>query len=128
MATSYESKIEVIGGDMTGSGRNRRHNEPVRLADPTGENTPLLAPKLNNVFIFGRIKSKFRRLTFVKSKSAILVLIWSFCFGVLQCIWSDPSSWIPPLFIARNSVLFIGVGVCMFTWLSFSCSTHSLVI
>ena len=110
MATNYESKIEVIGGDMTESGRNRRHNESVRLADPTGENTPLLAPTLNNVSIFERIKSKFRRLTFVKSKSAILVLIWSFCFGVLQWVWSDPSSWIPPVFIVGNSFIFIVVG------------------
>ena len=110
MATNYESKIEVIGGEVTESGRNRRHNESVRLADPTGENTPLLAPKLSNVSIFVRIKSKFRRLTFVKSKSAILVLIWSFFFGMLQWIWSDPSSWIPPLFIFGNSVLFMVVG------------------
>ena len=112
MATNYESEIEVVGGEVTESGRNRRHNEPVRLADPTGENTPLLAPKLNNrsISIFGSIKSKFRRMTFVKSKSAILVLIWSFFFGMLQWIWSDPSSWIPPLFIFGNSLLFIVVG------------------
>ena len=98
---------------MTESRRNERQNEPLKPDDLGSESTPLLVPKVSNTSFFGRTKSKFRRLTFVKSKSAILVLIWSFFFAVLQWIWSDPSSWIPPLFSLFNynwtATIFVSV-------------------
>ena len=73
--------------------KDSKKNQAVALTQPVTKNTLLLNVKQNQTCL-ARFKSKFQR---IKSKSAILILIWSFLTGALHHIITDPSSIITPL-------------------------------
>ena len=102
MATVHESSIEVIRSGIWEQESTRRDEELLNMNSVYSEETPLLlTPKLEHPTCFEYIGIKLKRLTFVKSKSAILILIWSFLAGVLHWAYTDPGSIITPLVILK---------------------------
>ena len=102
MATKvHESSIEVIRSGLWEQESTRRDEEFLDMSSVySREETPLLlTPKLEHSTCYEYMRIKLKRLTFVKSKSAILILIWSFLAGVLHWAYTDPGSIITPLVI-----------------------------
>ena len=98
MATVHKSSIEVIRSGLWEQESTRRDEELLDMSSVYSEETPLLlTSKLEHPTCYEYIRIKLKRLTFVKSKSAILILIWSFLAGVLHCIYTDPGYIITPL-------------------------------
>ena len=100
MATVGEPLVEITGDDSV-----RYSSGPAAMIqkDPFNqERTYLLNNKRRGGF--ANLKSKFRGRVCLKSKPAILILIWSFLTSMLHCIFIDPSAVIIPLTIASLQV------------------------
>ena len=110
MATVHESSIEVIRSEES----TRRDEELPDMNSVYSEETPLfVTSKLKQPTCYEYVRIKLKRLTFVKSKSAILILIWSFLAGVLHWAYTDPGSIITPLVILKNiqpDFLIVAIG------------------
>ena len=90
MATIKSTQIELTDSSFKDS------NESQALApmQPVSKKTSLLDVKQNQWL--ARFKSKFK---IIKSKSAVLILIWSFLTGGLHWIVTNPSYIIAPLIV-----------------------------
>ena len=114
MATIHESSIEVIRSGVWEQESTRRDEELLDMSSVYSEETPLLlTSKLEHPTCYEYMRIKLKRLTFVKSKSAILILTWSFLAGVLHWAYTDPGSIITPLVILNYNqpdllIAFIG--------------------
>ena len=93
MATIEGTQIKVVDTSFKYGSENQAHV----LTQPVTKNTPLLDVKQNQECL-AHFKSK---LQIIKSKSAILILIWSFLAGALHWIFTDPSSMITPLTVSN---------------------------
>ena len=97
MATVGEPLIEIIGDDSV-----RYSSGPAA----TIQKDPSLLKKKPNRRRgdFANLKSKFRGRICLKSKPAILILIWSFLTSMLHCVFIDPSVVVIPLTVASLQV------------------------
>ena len=107
MAAIDDPLIEVIGDDTQNlSITDSKQILPTTVQkEPYNEKTSLLnkePDKLNNCFV--HLKSKFRRQSCLKSKPAILILIWTLLASMLHWMFTDPSSMITPLTL----LIFVG--------------------
>ena len=93
MTAYHEPRIEVLSSQVTQRNSNERDTNLEALMNPISEETPLL----EKPSCYEYMKKKFKRLNFLKSKSAILILIWSFLAGVLHWAYTDPGSIITPV-------------------------------
>ena len=100
MATVGEPLIEIIGDDSV-----RYSSGPAATIQKDPSNQVLLKKKPNKRRGgFANLKSKFRGRVCLKSKPAILILIWSFLTSILHCVFIDPSVLIIPLTVASLQV------------------------
>ena len=88
MTTYHDPQIEVINSQVIQRNSNERDTDLEALTNPISEETPLL----EKPSCYEYMKKTFKRLNFLKSKSAILILIWSFLAGILHWAYTDPGS------------------------------------
>ena len=88
MTTYHEPQIEVISSQVIQRNSNEQDTDLEALTNPISEETLLL----EKPSCYEYMKKKFKRLNFLKSKSAILILVWSFLAGVLHWAYTDPGS------------------------------------
>ena len=88
MTTYHDPQIEVISSQVIQRNSNERDTDLEALTNPISEETQLL----EKPSCYEYMKKTFKRLNFLKSKSAILILIWSFHAGILHWAYTDPGS------------------------------------
>ena len=106
MATTEGTQIEVVDHGFN----NSHENQAQALMQPVTKNAPLLDVKERQTCVAHFI-SKLKSQT-IKSKSVVLILIWSFLTGALHWTITDPSSIITPLtvtYYANVNYYFVAV-------------------
>ena len=117
MATVHEPSIEVIRSGVWEQESSRRGEELLNMSSVYSEETPLfVTSKLKQPTCYECLMEKFKRLTFIKSKSAILVLIWSFLAGILHWAYTDPGSVITSLVIINERDFLIEIVGSMYVY------------
>ena len=81
MATIGETQIKILGAVD-------EDNQTQALEQVASENTVLLCKQ----FCCLRVRAKFKKVLYLKSKPITLILLWSFLTSVLHWMNSDPSS------------------------------------